>query len=57
MLSDHNEFKELNNEDLAGMNDKRVFDTKNIVKSVPNDVEYMNYGNLYDFLKKEVSLA
>ncbi|MGN1387594.1 MAG: nucleotide sugar dehydrogenase [Bacillus sp. (in: firmicutes)] len=57
VLSDHNEFKELSKEDLAGMNNKRVFDTKNIVKSVSDDVEYMNYGNLYEFLSKEAKLV
>ncbi|WHY91259.1 nucleotide sugar dehydrogenase [Neobacillus cucumis] len=56
VLSDHDEFKVLNENDLATMKNKRVLDTKNVVKMVPSNVEYMNYGNLYKFLKKEASL-
>lgn len=57
VLSDHNEFKVLAKEDLAGMHNKRIFDTKNIVKTVSEDVEYINYGNLHESLKKEASLV
>lgn len=54
VLSDHNEFKELNKEGLAGMNNKRIFDTKNIVKFTPEYSEYINYGNLFEFTNKVV---
>ena len=57
VLSDHNEFKVLAAEDLAGMNNKRIFDTKNIVKTVSEDVEYINYGNLHESFQKEASLV
>lgn len=57
VLSDHDEFKVLEGTDLTKMNHKRIFDTKNVVNTVSEDVEYMNYGNLYEFLKKEASLV
>ncbi|MEH7274095.1 nucleotide sugar dehydrogenase [Neobacillus vireti] len=57
VLSDHNEFKVLVGQELAKMNTKRIFDTKNVVKAVADDVEYLNYGNLYESLKKEASLV
>ncbi|WP_144550544.1 nucleotide sugar dehydrogenase [Bacillus sp. X1(2014)] len=57
VLSDHDEFKLFGETDLAKMNNKRIFDTKNVVTAVSSDVEYMNYGNLYEFLKKEASLV
>lgn len=52
ILSDHNEFKELTSSDLEGMKEKLIFDTKNIAKTVSSDIEYVNYGNLYDAVKK-----
>ncbi|KON86248.1 UDP-N-acetyl-D-mannosamine dehydrogenase [Sporosarcina globispora] len=57
VLSDHNEFKELEDANLESMKHKRIFDTKNVVMSFGNDVEYINYGNLHEFLKKEASLV
>ncbi|MFB5195221.1 nucleotide sugar dehydrogenase [Neobacillus sp. KR4-4] len=57
VLSDHDEFKLFGETDLVKMNNKRIFDTKNVVTAVSSDVEYMNYGNLYEFLKKEASLV
>ncbi|MEH7483084.1 nucleotide sugar dehydrogenase [Neobacillus drentensis] len=57
VLSDHDEFKVLDGQEFVKMNNKRIFDTKNVVKSVSTDLEYMNYGNLYKFLKKEASLV
>lgn len=57
VLSDHNEFKDLEDANLGNMNNKRIFDTKNVVKSVAADVDYINYGNLHEFLKKEASLV
>ena len=53
ILADHNEFKQFTNNDLAGMNEKLILDTKNIVKSVEEGIEYVNYGNLFAALKKE----
>lgn len=47
ILSDHSEFKELNDADLKGMKDAIIFDTKNVVKSTFEEVKYYNYGNLY----------
>jgi UDP-N-acetyl-D-mannosaminuronic acid dehydrogenase len=57
VLSDHNEFKVFEESDLANMNNKRIFDTKNVVKVVSTDTQYINYGNLYESLKKEASLV
>jgi UDP-N-acetyl-D-mannosaminuronic acid dehydrogenase len=57
VLSDHDEFKVLDGQALAKMNTKRIFDTKNVVKAVADDVEYLNYGNLYQSIKKEASLV
>lgn len=53
ILADHNEFKLITNADLAGMKDKLIFDTKNIVDFVEQGIEYYNYGNLFEALKKE----
>lgn len=50
VLSDHNEFKALTSEHYAKMNTKQVFDTKNVVKEWTDEINYMNYGNLYKFL-------
>ncbi|SHP74962.1 nucleotide sugar dehydrogenase [Mycobacteroides abscessus subsp. abscessus] len=54
VLTDHNEFKELNFLDLDVMSNKRIFDTRNIVKNVPSDIEYINFGNLYSFVGKQL---
>ena len=53
ILSDHDQFKEFNNFDFIGMSNKRILDTKNVVKSIPTNVTYINYGNLYQFTNKE----
>jgi UDP-N-acetyl-D-mannosaminuronic acid dehydrogenase len=53
ILTDHSEFKQFTNIDLAGMKDKLIFDTKNIVDSVEEGIEYYNYGNLFEAMKKE----
>ncbi len=55
ILSDHDEFKQFGTSDFAKMTHKRIFDTKNVVKNVSDDVEYINYGNLFKFVKKEVT--
>lgn len=57
VLSDHDEFKLFGETDLVKMNNKRIFDTKNVVNAVSSEVEYMNYGNLFEFLKKEASIV
>lgn len=50
ILSDHNQFKELTDEAFNKMNVKQVFDTKNIVKEHSEEIAYINYGNLYEYL-------
>lgn len=52
ILSDHSEFKFLSSTQFEGMKDKVIFDTKNIVQSEFENVEYYNYGNLFEFDKK-----
>lgn len=54
ILTDHNEFKELEFDKLVGMNHKRIFDTKNIVQNRSAEFEYMNFGNLFEFTKKKL---
>jgi UDP-N-acetyl-D-mannosaminuronic acid dehydrogenase len=51
VLTDHNEFKSVDAADFAGMKTKRIFDTKNIVKECPEEITYINFGNLYKFVK------
>lgn len=50
ILSDHNQFKELTDEAFNKMNVKQVFDTKNVVKEHSEEIAYINYGNLYEYL-------
>ncbi|KKI89245.1 UDP-N-acetyl-D-mannosamine dehydrogenase [Bacillus sp. SA1-12] len=50
VLTDHNEFKSIEKDDLSGMAKKQIFDTKNIVKNYPEDVDYINFGNLYQYI-------
>lgn len=50
VLTDHSEFKSIETNDLAGMAVKQIFDTKNIVKNYPEDVSYINFGNLYQYI-------
>ncbi|WP_323702800.1 nucleotide sugar dehydrogenase [Mammaliicoccus sp. Dog046] len=52
ILSDHSEFKQLMDQDFEGMKDKVIFDTKNVVQTQFEQVEYYNYGNLYTFGKE-----
>ncbi|TDM20833.1 nucleotide sugar dehydrogenase [Macrococcoides canis] len=51
VLSDHSEFKQMNDADFTTMKNKIIFDTKNVMKSEFKDVKYYNYGNLYTFDK------
>ncbi|MGX9134526.1 nucleotide sugar dehydrogenase [Rummeliibacillus sp. JY-2-4R] len=57
ILSDHDEFKHFGTSDFDKMSHKRIFDTKNVVQNVSDDVEYINYGNLFKFAKKEVTVV
>lgn len=57
ILTDHDEFKEFGESDFMKMSNKRIFDTKNIVQKLSSDVEYMNYGNLFKYTKKEATLV
>lgn len=57
VLTDHNEFKKLNWNELGGMTKKRIFDTKNIIKNTPSEFEYIYFGNLYKYVNKELVLA
>ena len=49
ILCDHNEFKNLDYElILKNMKKPVVFDTKNIINEVPDEITLYNYGNLYN---------
>ena len=48
ILCDHDEFKNLDyNLIIEKMNNPIIFDTKNIIKEVPQEIKLYNYGNLY----------
>lgn len=48
VLCDHNEFKELDYDCISkNMSNAVIFDTKNIIKEVPDEIKLINYGNLY----------
>lgn len=51
VLSDHSEFKQMDDSDFTTMKHKVIFDTKNVMKSEHKEVKYYNYGNLYTFDK------
>ena len=52
ILTDHNQFKDLDYDLLSkNMKTKIIFDTKNIIKEVPEDITLINYGNLYKYNK------
>lgn len=49
VLADHDEFKELDYELLKEkMENPIIFDTKAIIKEVPEDITLYNFGNLYN---------
>ena len=49
ILCDHDEFKYLNYNQIAkNMKKAIIFDTKNIINEVPNEITLYNYGNLYE---------
>lgn len=48
VLCDHDEFKQLDYEFISeNMAKAVIFDTKNIIKEVPEEIKLINYGNLY----------
>lgn len=53
VLTDHNEYKNMNHKEIATkMRHARLFDTKNIVKvQEDSGLEIINYGNLYKYKK------
>lgn len=53
ILTDHNEYKNLDHKYIAGlMRTPKLFDTRNIIKKQPDSgLEIINYGNLYKFKK------
>ncbi|MBM7585761.1 UDP-N-acetyl-D-mannosaminuronic acid dehydrogenase [Bacillus pakistanensis] len=56
ILTDHNEFKELDFSSMKKMDNKQIFDTKNVVTNRSDDFVYANFGNIHNVLnnKKEV---
>ncbi|MBC1475947.1 nucleotide sugar dehydrogenase [Listeria grandensis] len=54
VLSDHNEFRTIPTTYTDKMRDAIVFDTKNMVQNVGEQVVYTNYGNLHKVIKNAV---
>ncbi|WP_153463367.1 nucleotide sugar dehydrogenase [Sediminibacillus terrae] len=52
ILTDHNEFRDMDWSKFKGMNHARIFDTKNVISTLPKDVQYINFGNLYQNTKR-----
>lgn len=50
VLSDHSAFKDLTSAYFEKMNVAQIFDTKNIVQKHAEVVNYINYGNLYQYI-------
>ena len=49
VLCDHDEFKHLDYESIKNsMENPIIFDTKNIIKGVPEEIKLYNFGNLYE---------
>ncbi|MFD2386004.1 hypothetical protein [Enterococcus rivorum] len=48
ILTDHDEFKQFTDEHLKRMNQKIVFDTRNIFPDFSEEVTYYHMGNLPD---------
>ncbi|MCC9088351.1 nucleotide sugar dehydrogenase [Bacillus pumilus] len=57
ILTDHQEFKEFDFERIDGMNNKLIFDTKNVLQNRHESFTYINFGNLSSELKKEEALV
>lgn len=51
VLTDHNEFKIINSQDVQGMNHKWIFDTKNIIQPDTN-INLLNLGNINEKIAK-----
>ncbi|MEC0395181.1 nucleotide sugar dehydrogenase [Bacillus subtilis] len=54
ILTDHSLFKTINDEDTNRMSNKVIFDTRNIVRNVPEDCECINLGSIHNFLNNAV---
>lgn len=50
VLTDHNEFRDLTNKSFAKMQHAQIFDTKNVVEKYVEEVQYINFGNLYEYI-------
>lgn len=50
VLTDHNEFKDLTDASFVKMRHAQIFDTKNVVEKYLEEVQYINFGNLYEFV-------
>ena len=49
ILCDHDEFKKMDYDMIKdNMKNPIIFDTKNIIKEVPDEIKLYNYGNLYE---------
>lgn len=46
ILTDHNEFKAIDESYIKNMKQAQILDTKNIVKEYPDHVTYFNFGNI-----------
>lgn len=57
VLTDHNEFKDMNWNQFKTMRNARIFDTKNVVANTSEEIQYINFGNIYQFIKKEKVLV
>ncbi|MFF2445650.1 nucleotide sugar dehydrogenase [Neobacillus sp. NPDC058068] len=57
ILTDHNEFKHLNGDKFGGMAHKRIFDTRNCVQKYDREIEYITFGNLYEYTQKVAVIA
>ncbi|WP_042143705.1 nucleotide sugar dehydrogenase [Paucisalibacillus sp. EB02] len=57
VLTDHNEFKDIDFMKFKTMRNARILDTKNVVSSTSEEIQYINFGNLNQFIKKEKVLV
>ncbi|MGK9181280.1 nucleotide sugar dehydrogenase [Priestia filamentosa] len=53
ILVDHSEFKTIDWEKFKSMKRTYIFDTKNILQNIPLEFNYINFGNLYNFIQTE----
>ncbi len=54
ILTDHDEFKDLTSDQFLNMPQCVIFDTKHVVKNYPEGMEYIHFGNLYEYIKHTV---